>query len=69
MNDRAVIRSFEAGTGKRLAIVALVVAVIALLAVVALGFHGRHIARNAAALTRPPAVETSPRTSPPFPAR
>jgi hypothetical protein len=69
MNDRAIIRSFEAGTGKRLAIVALVVAVIALLAVVTLGFHGRHIARNAAALTRPAAVEIPPRTPPPFPSR
>jgi hypothetical protein len=69
MNDRAVIRSFEAGTGKRLAIVALIVAVIALLAVVAVGFHGRHIARNAAALTRPAAVETPPRAPPQFPAR
>lgn len=53
MNDRAIIRSFETGQGKRLAILALAVAVLALvIGVVAFGFRDRHITRNAAALMK-----------------
>ena len=53
MNDRAVIRSFETGQGKRLAVLALAIAVLALvIGVVALGFRHRHISRGADALMR-----------------
>jgi len=44
----------EMGNGKRTAIVLIaVLAVSALVAVVVVGFHGRHIRRNAAAMTSP----------------
>jgi uncharacterized membrane protein YjjB (DUF3815 family) len=54
MNDHAVIRSFETGRGRRLAIVILALAVVALvIGAVAMGFRGRHISRSADALTKP----------------
>lgn len=56
MNDPAIIRSFEASTGKRLAIIGVFVAVIALLIYLGVEFRGRHIAQNAAALAKPAAV-------------
>ena len=67
MNDRAVIRSFETGQGKRLAILALAVAVLALvIGVVAFGFRGRHITRNADALLK---AEPAPHATRSFPSR
>lgn len=51
----------EMGNGKRTAIVATAVVVVgALIAILSVGFHGRHIARNAAALTAPLVVPTTP---------
>ena len=62
MNDRAIIQSFEKSWAQRLAIVGLAVVVAALLIWVGVGFRGRHIARNAAALT-PVTLPTSPTPS------
>jgi CHASE2 domain-containing sensor protein len=67
MNDRAVIRSFETGQGKRLAILAIAIAVLALvIGVVALGFHNRHITRSTDALIR---TEPATHAARPFPSR
>jgi len=54
MNDRAIIRSFETGMGRRVAILCAVVVLLALvLGAVVYGFRGRGIRRNTDALTRP----------------
>jgi len=51
------------GGGKRAAIIlAMVVILTALVAMLVVGFRGRHIARNAAALTHPVDVTTQPYT-------
>jgi hypothetical protein len=53
----------EMGGGKRAAIIlAMVVILTALIAILVVGFRGRHIARNAAALTHPVDVTTQPYT-------
>lgn len=59
----------EMGNGKRIAIIVVAVVVIcALIWVVALGFRGRHIRRNAAAMARPatglPSGSVVPRSAP-----
>ena len=52
MDDRAIIKSFEKGWGQRAAILGFAVVMLAILiAALFFGFRGRHIARNAAALT------------------
>ncbi|HEY2902129.1 MAG TPA: hypothetical protein VGL59_16220 [Polyangia bacterium] len=62
-NDRAIMRSFEKGRGTWIVVALLAVAVVAvLIGVVASGFHGRHISRNAAALTEP--LDKSPAGAP-----
>jgi hypothetical protein len=67
MNDRALIRSFEKGRGTWMVVVLLAVAAVAILiGVVASGFKGRHISRNAAALTEP--LDNSPQPAAPTPA-
>jgi uncharacterized membrane protein YjjB (DUF3815 family) len=69
MNNSAVIRSFETGRGRRLAILLLATIIVALvIGAVVVGFRGRHISRNAAALTAPIAAPAHQQT-PPFPAR
>lgn len=65
MNDRAVIRSFEMGQAKRLAILALAIAILALvIGVVAFSFRDRHITRNADALIRAEPAGHAARTFP-----
>jgi hypothetical protein len=67
MNDRAVIRSFETGQGKRLAILVVAIAVLALvLGFVVIGFRDRHIPRSTDALMR---SQTTTHTARPFPSR
>jgi hypothetical protein len=53
MNDKSIIRSFESGFDKRvIALVAVAIAVVlGLVFLVARGFHGRDVARGAAAMT------------------
>ena len=54
----------EIGNGKRVAvIVAAVFVVAALVTVIVAGFRGRHISRNAAAMTEPVTTSTTPGTS------
>jgi hypothetical protein len=54
MNDRALIRTFETGRGRRIAILAVAVMVFAIvIAAVVTGFHGVRVRRSASALTRP----------------
>ena len=51
----------EMGNGKRTAIIVIAVLVVAaLIAVLVMGFHGRHIARNADAMATPVGVSTHP---------
>lgn len=73
MNDRAIIRSFETGWGRRVAILAAVIAVLALLlGVVIYGFRDRRIRRNTDALTHTHETTTpatTPQGTPPFPSR
>jgi hypothetical protein len=58
----------EMGNGKRTAIIATAVVVVgALITILAVGFHGRHISRNAEALTAPLGVPTRPTNSAPHP--
>jgi len=58
----------EMGNGKRTAIILVAVIVVAaLIVIMAVGFHGRHIARNAAAMATPVgthAVVRVPSTTP-----
>lgn len=55
----------EMGNGKRTVIVLLAVLVVsALIAVLVVGFRGRHIRRNAAAMTTPGGETVGPRVSP-----
>jgi len=70
MNDsRAMSKSQrldEMSNGKRTAIIAVAVVVVAaLIAILTVGFHGRHIARNADAMTQPVVTPTMARTPPP----
>ncbi|HEX3696140.1 MAG TPA: hypothetical protein VH374_12220 [Polyangia bacterium] len=65
-------RSFEKGRGTWIVVALLAVALVAILiGVVASGFRGRHVSRNAAALTEPrhnsppPAVEPAARAPAP----
>jgi hypothetical protein len=56
-----IVKRTEIGRGRRVAIlVALVFAAVGLIAVVAVGFRGRHIPQNAAAMTTavPPTAKT-----------
>lgn len=69
MKDSAIIRSYEAGTGKRLAIGGVFLAVLALLVYLAVEFHGRHIGQNAAALARPVAGQPVSGKLPSLPVR
>jgi hypothetical protein len=67
MNDSQTMteaqRLGEMGGGKRAAIIlAMVVVLTALITLLVVGFHGRHIARNAAALTTPVSVPSQPIT-------
>lgn len=51
------------GNGKRTTIIAIAVLVVAaLIAVLVMGFRGRHIGRNAAAMATPVGVPTQPVT-------
>jgi hypothetical protein len=65
MNDSPAMskseRLDEMGNGKRTAIVAAAALVVAaLVGYLTIGFHGRHIARNAAAMTAPVVTPTQP---------
>ena len=67
MNDsRAMSKSQrldEMGNGKRTMIIVIALLVVAaLIAVLAMGFRGRHIGRNAAAMATPVGVPTQPLT-------
>jgi hypothetical protein len=69
MNDSPAMsksqRLDEMGNGKRTMIIAIAVLVVAaLIAVLAMGFRGRHIGRNAAALTTPVATPVGVPTQP-----
>jgi hypothetical protein len=56
----------EMGNGKRTAIIATAVVVVgSLIAILGVGFHGRHIARNAAAMVTPVGVPTAPASASP----
>jgi hypothetical protein len=58
----------EMGNGKRTAIIGTAVVVVgALIGILAVGFHGRHIARNADAMATPVGVPTGPTNSAPHP--
>ena len=49
-----LLKAVEMGNGRRVEIIGTaVVGVLALVALLIVGFHGRHIGRNAAALTTP----------------
>lgn len=51
------------GNGKRTMIIVIALFVVtALIAVLAMGFHGRHIGRNAAAMATPVGIPTQPVT-------
>ena len=70
MNDSPVMsegqKLGEMGNGKRTAIISVAVIVVGgLIAFLTVGFHGRHIARNAAAMTEPVVTPTAVRTPPP----
>ncbi|HEY8923079.1 MAG TPA: hypothetical protein VIU64_01790 [Polyangia bacterium] len=59
MNDRAIIRSFETGMGRRVAILCAAVVILALvLGLVIYSFQGRGIRRNTDALIRPHAASS-----------
>ena len=59
MNDRAIIRSFETGMGRRVVILCAAVVILALvLGFVIYGFRGRGIRHNTDALIRPHAASS-----------
>jgi hypothetical protein len=59
--DRVIMHDLETGRGKRVAILLAALFAVALVFwAVAAGFHGRHFARSAGALTRPFATPTQP---------
>jgi hypothetical protein len=56
----------EMGNGKRTAIISVAVVVVgALIGLLAVGFHGKHVAQSAAAMTEPMVTPTVVRTPPP----